>query len=97
MIYALTSGILEITEAVTMYALKKTILGVYNLGYWALYDKQSIKDINDDYVLVQTDVINVDNIERGSELEKIINSQTQLINDMHKELLTLKDKIEKKS
>ena len=42
---------------------------------------------------VQTGVVNIDEIERKDELENIINAQTDVINEMRKELLTLKDKL----
>lgn len=98
MLYAITSTALEITEAVAVYTVKKTLLGVYALSCWALSSKEKKIENNDnDYVLVQTDVINLNDIERNNDLEKMINNQTVLINDLRKELLTLKDKIEKTS
>ena len=87
MLYAITSTALEITEAVAVYTVKKTLFGVYALGCWAFSsNKQKIENIDSDYVLVQTDVINLNDIEKKDDLEKIINNQTELINDLRKDL-----------
>ena len=98
MLYALTSSVLEVTEAIAIFTVKKTLIGAYTLGCWAFSkDKGKIENISNDYVLVQTDVVNLSDMEKRDEFEKIINTQTEIINEMRKELSTLKDKLEKTS